>query len=86
MNRALVAAPFEDIQKNIVYIRLEKILVFPAASSPSIKILISLFPNIFDSSFPIFQFHSICYKIEIKSLSVEVHSKIPNYGMLMYLL
>ncbi len=29
-------------------------LVFPAASRPSMSILISLFPNIFDSIFPIF--------------------------------
>lgn len=31
-----------------------RLLVFPAASSPSINILISLFPNIFDNIFPIF--------------------------------
>ena len=31
----------------------ERILVFPAASRPNIKILISLLPNIFDNSFPI---------------------------------
>lgn len=37
----------------VVFITRERILVFPAASNPNIKILISLLPNIFESSFPI---------------------------------
>lgn len=35
---------------------LKRILVFPAASSPNIKILISLFPKIFDSNFPMLEY------------------------------
>lgn len=44
--------PFLDVVWPVTIMR-KRILVLPAASRPSIKIRISLLPNIFDSSFPI---------------------------------
>ena len=45
---------FLDIHKTANIYQGQRILVFPAASNPNIKIRISLLPKIFDSSFPIF--------------------------------